>query len=269
MLEFYQAYATYETLMDMTEDMLRTRRRAPRCGACPRRTRAGSAARALHARRAVRARPDARRGRATRSSKRRRCPAERAERRSRTAGRRRASRSGRRRRRARRIDWGNLARRMAKCDNDGERSSSPTSTSPSRSCPEDYRTQGRREEPARLHHRLPVRDVAARAPEGRRSRARRSVRALRRMAASSATPSASSTTRTIKPRAFATRSTSRPQGDEETMDYDEDYVRALEHGMPPAAGFGMGVDRLDDVDQRSRRSATSILVPAAAARRAQ
>jgi lysyl-tRNA synthetase class 2 len=34
------------------------------------------------------------------------------------------------------------------------------------------------------------------------------------------------------------------QGAEETMDYDEDYVRALEYGMPPAAGFGMGVDRL-------------------------
>jgi lysyl-tRNA synthetase, class II len=34
------------------------------------------------------------------------------------------------------------------------------------------------------------------------------------------------------------------RGEEETMDYDEDYVRALEHGMPPAAGFGLGVDRL-------------------------
>ncbi|MCC6553079.1 MAG: lysine--tRNA ligase, partial [Polyangiaceae bacterium] len=34
------------------------------------------------------------------------------------------------------------------------------------------------------------------------------------------------------------------RGAEETMDYDEDYIRALEHGMPPAAGFGMGVDRL-------------------------
>jgi len=33
-------------------------------------------------------------------------------------------------------------------------------------------------------------------------------------------------------------------GAEETMDYDEDYVMALEHGMPPAAGFGLGVDRL-------------------------
>jgi lysyl-tRNA synthetase class 2 len=33
------------------------------------------------------------------------------------------------------------------------------------------------------------------------------------------------------------------RGAEETMDFDEDYVRALEHGMPPAAGFGMGIDR--------------------------
>ena len=34
------------------------------------------------------------------------------------------------------------------------------------------------------------------------------------------------------------------RGAEETMDYDADYIRALEHGMPPAAGFGLGVDRL-------------------------
>jgi lysyl-tRNA synthetase class 2 len=34
------------------------------------------------------------------------------------------------------------------------------------------------------------------------------------------------------------------RGHEETMDFDADYVLALEHGMPPAAGFGLGVDRL-------------------------
>ncbi|MEM6962331.1 MAG: lysine--tRNA ligase [Myxococcota bacterium] len=43
---------------------------------------------------------------------------------------------------------------------------------------------------------------------------------------------------------FRAQVASRQGGDEEAMDYDADYIRALSIGMPPAAGLGLGIDRL-------------------------
>ena len=45
-------------------------------------------------------------------------------------------------------------------------------------------------------------------------------------------------------RRFEDQMQQRSRGDAEAHSYDADYIRALEYGMPPAGGMGLGIDRL-------------------------
>ena len=45
-------------------------------------------------------------------------------------------------------------------------------------------------------------------------------------------------------RRFEQQAAERAAGDEEAHPFDEDYVRALEYGLPPTGGLGVGFDRV-------------------------
>jgi lysyl-tRNA synthetase class 2 len=145
--------------------------------------------------------------------------------------------------RAKGLDWSNLRKGLAKCENDGERLFACYEYVVEPFLALDYRSDdGRRSVPVFIQD-YPF-EVS---PLARRNDARPElVDRFELFVHGRELCNAFSELNDPDDQAdrFRAQADKKARGEEESMDYDEDYVRALEHGMPPAAGFGMGIDRL-------------------------
>ena len=145
--------------------------------------------------------------------------------------------------RAKAIDWGNFRKGYMKCENDGERLFALYEYLAEPFLTEDYKAEdGKRSLP------VFVKDFPYEtSPLARRNDARPDlVDRFELFIAGRELCNAFSELNDPDDQAerFKEQVRKKAGGAEETMDYDEDYIRALEQGMPPTAGFGMGIDRL-------------------------
>jgi lysyl-tRNA synthetase class 2 len=145
--------------------------------------------------------------------------------------------------RAKAIDWGNFRKGWQKCENDGERLFAAYEYLGEPFLIEDYKAKdGKRSLP------VFVKDYPFEtSPLARRNDARPDlVDRFELFVHGRELCNAFSELNDPDDQAerFRDQVRKKAAGNEETMDFDEDYIRALEHGMPPAAGFGMGIDRL-------------------------
>jgi lysyl-tRNA synthetase class 2 len=245
MLEFYQAYATYETLMDSTERMLRHVD-----------TFVGERMRALglteHWERWVSERPYALAEGFARVPLRAaiECALERASLEPTeiltslpALSAERSAELRERSERSRRIDWDNLRKGLGACDNEGERVFVAYEYLAEPFVAEDYRTSdGAFSRPVFIiDYPAEVSPLARRKDTDPSLTDRFELFVHGRELCNAFSELNDPDDQAARFRAQVEK---KERGDEETMDYDADYIRALEHGMPPAAGFGLGVDRL-------------------------
>lgn len=254
MLEYYQAYATYETLMDQTERMLRSVDHAlavamPEAHARWLKTRAYTLdrpfARVPMARAALEA------ARATKIpevvvacdggwktvveflDKTLRDSPERIKEWSKVQ--------------ARAVDWGNFRKGLSKCENTGERLFAVYEYLAEPFLAADYRTGPGSDDTSRsipvfvIDHPFEISPLARRKDSDPSLTDRFELFIEGRELCNAFSELNDPDDQAAR---FREQVEKKARGAEETMDFDEDYIRALEHGMPPAAGFGMGIDRL-------------------------
>jgi len=257
MLEFYQAYATYETLMDLGEELLRYVDEALKA-AMQRRGQAALYDQWQQARRFSFAEPFERvpmRGAALAALAKAELPGTLLDSLAELAkgegdpdaataeGDRWVAEWSKASERARKIDWGNLRRALSVCDSDGERLFVAYEYLAEPFLAEDFRTaDGSKSRPVFVtDHPIQVSPLARKkeSDETLTDRFELFVDGLELCNAFSELNDPDD-----QEERFREQTRKKERGQEETMDFDADYIRALQHGMPPAAGFGLGVDRL-------------------------